>query len=844
MNKHGKAAIEYIRAGLAAIPLGRAGNEEAQNSKQASFAWDEFKYRRPTEQEAEEMFAQSRGTGLAIVGGAGSGNLEIIDVDVKNDPTGTIWDSYLELLEGTVPQVYANLVVAATKKKGIHLYYRCQTIEPNQQLAKGEDGRAIIETRGSNGYVAAVPTEGYSWLQGDHTTIPTISESDRLALLGIARSLTRWQEPKAPERPKSTTPPRGEYTGTSPFEDYNERGRGHALDLLIKHGWREVFTRGERVHLRRPGPTDSHTSGNFHTGLGVLYVFSTSVPEFNAGQGYSASSIFTILECHGDTKQAYDALLSLGFGSRPGTVRTQRVRVEARAGSTDETTELAQPGGLLDRKAIVSAAGNEVVITSPGPHATEETLEAIHLARATGKRVYVVESGHEVRGYRYELQAIFTRYGAMQEAQGGALTDRQRDTLLSDLVAVSTGLQSTDRDTYLNELLEHPAIQAMGITKGSLEEAAETKRKQASEDAKARKLATSINKAGQLHAGGDTDAAMELLEKTLDHIKGEHGGRDLSTLLEPTTESRVREEESHVPDSPHSGYTINGHELLLPAGAMTIYAGATNHGKTLMLINTALNVAMEHPEKTILFLTYEERANRILQYFLNAYMNLDLNSQEDSNRRLLGGYFKTGSTQYIAGHVRGEFDRKRAEFFAEYIETGRLLIKYVDMDSTELVGAMKYAQERTDLAAVFVDYFQLLRLPQGKYKGYNSRQEELKQICIELKDGAVSTGLPVVFGAQFNRDVTTLLRLHPTLISEAGDIERIVDTLVGIWNLSKKPTHQVPKKEQDEIDKRTKGREQGLYLEILKSRDLPTGAWEILDLNENTGRAMNRQKAW
>jgi len=74
---------------------------------------------------------------------------------------------------------------------------------------------------------------------------------------------------------------------------------------------------------------------------------------------------------------------------------------------------------------------------------------------------------------------------------------------------------------------------------------------------------------------------------------------------------------------------------------------------------------------------------------------------------------------------------------------------------------------------------QLLNLPEGKYKTY-SRQEEIKEICIALKDVAVETGLPIILGAQFNREVVNQLRIHATKIGEAGDIERIANLIVGL----------------------------------------------------------------
>ena len=152
-----------------------------------------------------------------------------------------------------------------------------------------------------------------------------------------------------------------------------------------------------------------------------------------------------------------------------------------------------------------------------------------------------------------------------------------------------------------------------------------------------------------------------------------------------------------------------------------------------------------------------------------------------------------------------------------------------------------------NLGGVFIDYFQLLKLPTGKYKNYNSRQEELKQICIDLKDTAVKTGLPIILAAQFNREVTNLERLHPTNISEAGDIERIMHTLVGLWNMDKKPIQKtLTKPEETSIKEKIQLRNipndgaNTIYIELLKSRTEATGVYDFLNFNGNTGRISNR----
>jgi hypothetical protein len=96
------------------------------------------------------------------------------------------------------------------------------------------------------------------------------------------------------------------------------------------------------------------------------------------------------------------------------------------------------------------------------------------------------------------------------------------------------------------------------------------------------------------------------------------------------------------------------------------------------------------------------------------------------------------------------------------------------------------------------------------------------------------------------------MRLHPTNIGEAGDIERIVNTLVGLWNMDKKPVLKgITDAEQDAIDYKINQRltsktenleDCKMYLEILKSRDLPTGAYDFLEFNGNTGKVKNRDK--
>jgi len=444
--------------------------------------------------------------------------------------------------------------------------------------------------------------------------------------------------------------------------------------------------------------------------------------------------------------------------------------------------------------------------------------------------------------YEYKLQETLNKYGKIEEERG--LQPKDIDRLLDEVVETASQIpDAPDRDRYKKLFTSLEAIKGLGISDESLSITVDRLTSTRDKEAQAKEFKKLLSEATQLQDKGEIDKALDLLEGKLKEVRLKDKATEFSRLLIPTSEAKIKEEEANLPDSLNSGFNINGEELLLPGGAISVYAAPTNHGKTILLINTVLNVAQRYPDKKFIFFTYEERDTAILQYFLNAYIDINLNNSDKANRRTLRDYFKTGSTQFISSHNLEYFNAKKEEFFKTYIETGRILVKYVDYNSQELTTAIEYInKESKDIGGVFIDYFQLLKLPKEK----NTRQEELKQICMSLKDTAVRTGLPLILAAQFNRDATNLMRLHPTNIGEAGDIERIVHTLIGLWNMDKKPVlTKTTEAEANEISMRISNRrlkEEGaktMYLEILKSRDLPTGSYDFLEFNGNTGKIKN-----
>jgi replicative DNA helicase len=811
-------AREYLKAQLSVIPT-------KEDKLPALPSWKPYQSQRIKEEDVEALFNGPNVKGLAIICGAISGGLEVIDVDTKHDTTGSLWEDLRRLIEDNLPELYRRLVIAQTMSGGYHIYYRCSSISGNSKLSTKLNREVLIETRGEGGYVVAPPTPKYTYIQGEPTKIATITPEERERLFSIAKSFNEEEEikPKVNTTNSSTT---YNSTGLSPFEDYNQRG--DVVELLKTKGWKVVYQQGKRINLLRPGSTDTKTSGNYHTDLKILRVFSSST-DFDTKKGYNPSQVYALLEHNGDNSKAAKELYRLGYGDRyekntteDTELKTELIKVEVVNSVNRESSVISKIGEVLKIEDLQTATGDEVVITSPSSEAQDEVLKAIALIQETGKRIYIKEEAIEMREYRYQLLAIFRKYDNIQDLSG-VLTDRDRDSLLDEIVILSTKLQPIDKDVFLKEFVELEATKELGISEESLSITVDRLTSTRDKEAQAKEFKKLLSEATLLQEKGETDKALELLDSKVKEVKLKDKATEFSSLMIPIKEEELKERLAKKPESLNSGFTIGGDTLLLPSGAISILAGPTSHGKTTFLINLALNVALAYPDKETYLFSYEEDSDSILINALNAYLDTPLSG---NNRTTLKNNFIGANNRTIEG---------KDKFFKDLIDTRRLNIHYTNYNSETLIDAIRYLHKHAKPSAIFIDYIQLLNLPQGKYKTY-SRQEEMKQICIALKDVAVETGLPIILGTQFNREVTNLARIHATKIGEAGDIERIANLIVAFWNNNFKPLGT--EGELNEI--KTKGvAPDTLYATILKNRGGRVGLEEILDFNGNTGKIKN-----
>jgi DNA primase catalytic core len=435
--------------------------------------------------------------------------------------------------------------------------------------------------------------------------------------------------------------------------------------------------------------------------------------------------------------------------------------------------------------------------------------------------------------YEYKLQETLNKYSKIEEERG-LLQPKDIDRLLDEVVETASQIpDATNRDRYKKLFTSLEAIKGLGISEESLSITVDRLTSTKDKEAQAKEFKKLLSEATQLQDKGETDKALELLDSKVKEVKLKDKATEFSNLMLPIKEDELRERQAKKPESLNSGYIIGGEPLLLPSGAISVLSAPTSHGKTTFLINLALNVAIASPDKETYLFSYEEDGDSILINTLNTYMDNDKISS--NNRKTLKSYFATGSTQYIKSEYKDSFPSTKDKFFRELIETRRLNIHYSNYNSDTLTEAIKYLHKHAKPGAIFIDYIQLLNLPEGKYKTY-SRQEEIKEICIALKDVAVETGLPIILGAQFNRTVTNQLHLHATKIGEAGDIERIANVIVGFWNNNFKPI--ATEVEQKEIESKGVANDT-IYATVLKNRGGRVGLEEILSFNGNTGKIKN-----
>lgn len=295
---------KLIEKGYSIIPLNSDKSPKVKS-------WTEYQKTRITD------LSIFKDNNIGLICGEISGNLFAIDIDCKYDLTGTLYQDLKELIENSKDGLFEKFQINTTKNNGYHLIFACESkplgnkklasrFATEEEIEKGEKVKVLIETRGEGGYICYPPTDGYSIIKEGYQTL-TDDEID--IVLSCCRSFNKIEVKEPTYKNKVDE---SNYV-TSPFDDYNKRG--DCVQELINNSWKFVFEKGDNIHLKRPGATDSRVSGNFSKKHNKFFVFSTSTI-FTELTGYSPVAVYCKLYFNDNWSECAKDLIAKGFGKK------------------------------------------------------------------------------------------------------------------------------------------------------------------------------------------------------------------------------------------------------------------------------------------------------------------------------------------------------------------------------------------------------------------------------------------------------------------------------------------------------------------------------------------------
>ncbi len=331
-----EGARQWFDAGFCVVPSHEDGGKRPFGN------WRKYQDERLPWDDLEKLLKSERFTGIGVITGAVSGNVEMIELEGPNDFALENLQIVLRYAreiderdgDGVINAelLMSRLVAGCSEVSGsggLHFFVRSHSDAlPNTKLAQVPNPatpgipKVIAETRGEGGFVIVAPSPGrrghadgarYRFVNGAPGQVPVVSAEDRDVLHELFRgALDRSAElivPVSVARERLTVSPADP---GSPFDEYRVRATWD--EVLLPHGWQRGHTSADdgRTHWTRPGkdPRDGTSATTLEDG--PMHIFSS-----NAGLPLgplSKGSVYAHLNHGGDLSAASRALRDAGYG--------------------------------------------------------------------------------------------------------------------------------------------------------------------------------------------------------------------------------------------------------------------------------------------------------------------------------------------------------------------------------------------------------------------------------------------------------------------------------------------------------------------------------------------------
>lgn len=329
-----EAARRWFDAGFSVIPTHPNG------TKRPFGAWKEYQTERMTWEELERLILTGTVTGIGVITGSVSGDLELIEIEGPAEQAKAALQRIREIADtmgcGALLERIIPGCATVSAGGGLHLFIRISDgpALANTKLATRADGTVLAETRGQGGFAIVAPTTGraghpdgsaYRLLTGaSPANTPEVTSAERDLLhhvFTVALHEPSEQNSQSPHNSTSRNPcetlaatsqlahsldpltPWGEFATRTTWEE-----------ILTPAGWQRLFTDSEqRTYWTRPGKNPADGISATTRDPGPLYVFTTSTV-FPANEGLSKQAAYAYLHHGGDYSAAARALANAGYG--------------------------------------------------------------------------------------------------------------------------------------------------------------------------------------------------------------------------------------------------------------------------------------------------------------------------------------------------------------------------------------------------------------------------------------------------------------------------------------------------------------------------------------------------
>ncbi|MGN6341028.1 MAG: bifunctional DNA primase/polymerase [Ginsengibacter sp.] len=419
---------KYIDNGISVIPV-RDKPDSKGEEKTPYGSWiQQQKVALSKSELFELMDIKYNTTAVGLIGGKVSGNLEIIDIDVKYKQgiDATLFTD----LKTLYPDILEKVRIHKTPSGGYHIFYRCtEPVPGNQKLAARPKTAAelqakprptvvnFLETRGEAGYVLAPPALGYT--VSKDVPIPVLSLAERNSIISLCRSYNEVikTEPAVFKPSKADD----NYYDLNPFEDFNRRC--DPTSLMQELGWSTFKHNNHFIWYTRPGKSKG-VSMSFNLQKRFYYCFTAST-ELEENKGYSPANLLAVLKHGNDKKRLYADLVNRGYGMIKPKVEQRLIKAAVINGQPLPSN--VSQGAAADRQQLEAADEKKYPFNKFWFDSADKGIIVDRF------KLYTVASGLGFRNYKGSIVQVIpfelSTSGALQALDEKNATRHFSDTL-------------------------------------------------------------------------------------------------------------------------------------------------------------------------------------------------------------------------------------------------------------------------------------------------------------------------------------------------------------------------------------------------------------------------------